>query len=253
MNEENNQKELFRKEEEKLVSKEELEKTSFIKDNDLDTEDLIDWDQFEKEKDEENNTINNKNDFQKNQDNKVVTSSLKENSQSLLQKQDDLILKNQNINDYTNKSITKDEKEIQKLSKELEELKLIAKKQQLQNEIKNRKYSTVSAEDIISLKENEEENNFEESQTNTVKPNGLGVAGAILSIIGGSFRIFMGILLLFAIIGIPILIGAIYNIKFALKFKEDFEYKTKSGILSIFFGSLLAGIFILVSQPLGKK
>lgn len=91
-----------------------------------------------------------------------------------------------------------------------------------------------------------------------IKPNGLGIAGAILSIIGSSF-----FLLMFLIFGISLLIGGfpllgilfllifgvnVLNIIVSGMFLVDYNKKILAGVLGIIFGGILGGIFILVSD-----
>lgn len=95
------------------------------------------------------------------------------------------------------------------------------------------------------------------------KPNGIGTAGAILSIIGSSLlclvSFFYFIVSLFsvfifspfiwmAIIFFILFIGGVVNIVLCAKFLKHSEYKITSGILGILFGFLIGGIFILISD-----
>lgn len=96
------------------------------------------------------------------------------------------------------------------------------------------------------------------SKINKTKPDGLGVAGAILSIIGSTcFTIIFLIFWISCFInGAPILgiiwlllfIANILTIIISALFLSNYKYKILSGVLGVIFGGFLGGIFILACK-----
>ena len=90
------------------------------------------------------------------------------------------------------------------------------------------------------------------------KPDGLGLAGAIISIIGAVSLLILFITLAISAFSISILgLGIFFLILAACPlisiimsslFIKDYKRKIPTGIMALIFGGLIGGIFILVSS-----
>lgn len=94
----------------------------------------------------------------------------------------------------------------------------------------------------------EEENNIEQKEK--LKPNGLGVAGVILNIIGGISIFYFSIICFVAgggliILGLILLCGSIIQIIINSIFLGDYDLKIGAGVMGLIFGGILGGIFVL--------